>query len=65
MWRHEELKAGFVANKGWLTKFMEWNNLSMQTRTTIAQKDPSHPTTNLVKAVHENKLFTRLYNYNG
>ena len=24
-----ELKDGFVANNGWLTKFMRWNNFSM------------------------------------
>ena len=39
---NEELKAGFVASNGWLTKFMKRNNLSMRRRTTIAQKDPSH-----------------------
>ena len=26
---NEELKAGFVASNGWLTKFMKRNNLSM------------------------------------
>ena len=34
---NEELKAGFVASNGWLTKFMERNNLSMRRRT-IAQR---------------------------
>ena len=46
---NEELKAGFIANNGWLTKFMKRNKLSMRRRTTIAQKDPSHLTTKLVK----------------
>ena len=46
---NEELKAGFVASNGWLTKFMKRNNLSMRRRTTIAQKDPSHLMTKLVK----------------
>ena len=36
---NEELKAGFVANNGWLTKFMNRDSLSMRRRTTIAQKD--------------------------
>ena len=36
---NEELKAGFVANNGWLTKFMKRDSLSMRRRTTIAQKD--------------------------
>ena len=35
----EELKAGFVASNGWLTKFMKQNNLSMRRGTTIAQTD--------------------------
>ena len=48
---NEELKAGFVASNGWLRKFMKRNNLSMQIRTTIAQKDPSHLTIKLVKYV--------------
>ena len=48
---NEELKAGFVASNGWLMKFMKWNNLPMQRRTTIVQKDPSHLTTKLVKYV--------------
>ena len=48
---NEELKAGFVASNGWLRKFMKRNNLSMQIRTTIAQKHPSHLTTKLVKYV--------------
>ena len=48
---NEELKAGFVASNGWLRKFMKRNNLSMQIRTKIAQKDPSHLTTKLVKYV--------------
>ena len=46
---NEELKAGFNASDGWLTKFMKRNNLSMRRGTTIAQKDPSHLTTKLVK----------------
>ena len=32
-------------------KFMKRNNLSVQRRTTIVQKDPSHLTTKLVKHV--------------
>ena len=53
----EELKAGFVASNGWLTKFMKRNNLSMQRRTTIAQKVPSNLTTKLVKyAMHVRRL---------
>ena len=48
---NEELEAGFVASNSWLTKFMKRNNLSMRRRTTIAQKDPSHLTTKLVKYV--------------
>ena len=69
---NEELKPGFVASNDWLTKFMKWNNLFMRRRTTIAQKDPSHLTTKLVKYVthvrrlfNENELLTRLYNCNG
>ena len=31
---NEELKAGFVASNGWLTKFMKRNNLSMRSRQT-------------------------------
>ena len=37
---NEELKTGFVASNGWLTKFMKWNNISMRRQTTIAEKDP-------------------------
>ena len=48
---NEELKAGFVASNGWLTKFMKRNNLSMRRGTTIEQKDPSHLTAKLVKYV--------------
>ena len=48
---NEELKAGFVVSNGWLMKFMKWNSLSMRRRKTIAQKDPSHFTTKLVKYV--------------
>ena len=48
---NEELKAIFVACNSWLTKVMKRNNLSMQRKTTIAQKDPSHLTTKLVKYV--------------
>ena len=48
---NEELKAGFVASNGWLTKFMKRNNLSVRKQTTIAQKDSSHLTTKLVKYV--------------
>ena len=69
---NEELKPGFVASNDWLTKFMKWNNLFMRRRTTIAQKDPSHLTTKLVKYVthvrrlfNDNELLTRLYNCNG
>ena len=47
----EELKAGFVASNGWLTKFMKRNNLSNRRRTTIAQNDPSHLTIKLVQHV--------------
>ena len=68
---NEELKAGFVASNGWLTKFMKRNNLSMRRRTTVAQKDMSHLTTKLVKYLmyvrrlsYENKLFTRLHSCN-
>ena len=46
---NEELKAGFVASNGWLTKFMKRNNLSMRRRQTIAQKDSSHLKNKLVK----------------
>ena len=54
---NEELKAGFVASNGWLRKFMKRNNFSVQRRTTIARKDPSHLTTKLVKHVmHVRKL---------
>ena len=54
---NEELKAGFVASNGWLTKFMKRNNLSMRRRTTITQKYPSHLTTKLVKyVVHVQRL---------
>ena len=54
---NEELKAGFVASNGWLTKFMKRNNLSMRRRITITQKDPSHLTTKLVKyVVHVQRL---------
>ena len=57
---NEELKAGFVASNGRLTKFMKRNNLSMRRRTTIAQKDPSHLTTKLVKYVmHVRRLSMR------
>ena len=57
---NEELKAGFVASNGWLMKFMKWNNLPMQRRTTIVQKDPSHLTTKLVKYVmHVRRLSTK------
>ena len=48
---NDELKAGFVNSNGWLTKFMKRNNLSMRRQTTIAQMDPSHLTTKLVKYV--------------
>ena len=48
--RVEELKAGFVASNGWLTKFITRSNLFMRRRT-IAQKDLSHLTTKLVKYV--------------
>ena len=48
---NEELKAGFVAKNGWLTKFMKRNNLSIQRPIIIAQKNPSHLTTKLVKYV--------------
>ena len=48
---NEELKAGFVNSNGWLTKFMKRNNLSMRRQTTIAQMDPSHLMTKLVKYV--------------
>ena len=37
---NEELKTGFVASNGWLTKFMKWKNISMRRQTTIAEKDP-------------------------
>ena len=47
----EELKAGFVASNGWLTKFMKRNNPSMWRQTTIAQKHLSHLMTKLVKYV--------------
>ena len=40
--KNEELKAGFVASNGWLTKFMKRNNRSKRRRITITQKDPSH-----------------------
>ena len=54
---NKELTTGFVASNSWLKKFMKQNNLSMQRRTTIAQKDPSHLTTKLVKHVmHVRKL---------
>ena len=57
---NEELKAGFVASNGWLTKFMKRNNLSMRRRTTIEQKDPSHLTTKLVKYImHVRRLFMK------
>ena len=49
--QNEELKAGFVNSNGWLTKFKKRNNLSMRRQTTIAQMDPSHLTTKLVKYV--------------
>ena len=39
----EELKAGFVASNGCLTKFMKRNNISMRRRMTIAQKGPFPP----------------------
>ena len=39
---NEELKAGFVANNGWLTKFMKQSNLSMRRGTAIA-KGPFPP----------------------
>ena len=48
---NEELKAGFVAKNGWLTKFMKRNNLSIRRRIIIAQKNSSHLTTKLVKYV--------------
>ena len=48
---NEELKAGFVASNGWLTKSMKRHNLFMRRRRTIVQKDPSHLTTKLVKYV--------------
>ena len=35
---NEELKVGFVASNGWLTKYMKRNNLSMRRWTTIAEK---------------------------
>ena len=58
--KNEELKAGLVASSGWLSKFMKRNNLSMQRRTTILQKDPSHLTTKLVKYVmHVQSLFMK------
>ena len=58
---NEELKAGFVASNGWLRKFMKRNNLSMQIRTKIAQKDPSHLTTKLVKYVmHVRRLSMKI-----
>ena len=48
---NEEFKAGFVASNDWPMKFMKRNNLSMRRRTTIAQKDPSHLSTKLIKYV--------------
>ena len=38
---NQELKVGFVASNGWLTKFKKRNNLSMRRQTTIAQKASS------------------------
>ena len=52
-----ELKPGFAASNGWLTKFMKRNNLSMRRRIAIAQKDSSHLTTKSAKyVIHVRRL---------
>ena len=60
---NEELKAAFVASKGWLTKSMKRSNLSMQRQTTIAQKDPSHLTTKLIKYVMQVRRLSMKINF--
>ena len=41
-------QASFTASRGWLEKFMKRNCLSLQRKTTTAQKDPSHMIDKLV-----------------
>ena len=62
---NKELKVGFVVSNGWLTKFMNWNNLSIQRQTTIAQKDPSHITTKLVKHVFHVRRLSMKTNFSS
>ena len=42
------VRDSFLASKGWLHNFMNWNGLSCRRRTTTAQKDPAHVIEKLV-----------------
>ena len=57
------MKDAFIANNDWLIKFMSCNNLSLRSKTAIAQKDPFPLTSNLVGCVMDVRRLAMKGNY--
>ena len=56
-------KDDFKASRGWLSKFMKRNGLSLRRKTSVAQQDPERMITKLVSYVIQVRRLQNRHNY--
>ena len=56
-------KDDFKASRGWLSKFMKGNGLSLRRKTSVAQQDPERMITKLVSYVIQVRRLQNRHNY--
>ena len=68
---YRSIKAGnnddfeeFKASRGWLTRFMKRNGLSLRRKTSVAQQDPERHVAKLVAYIVQVRRMQKKHNYN-